>query len=82
MPDILSAILYDEPMDLQGKGTFVPPCTVAEQQVLPHLKTLDAQTADALKQYIYALVQEQYAEAFLTGTRFGSQLMLQLTAGY
>ncbi len=82
MFDILSAILYEEPMNLRGKETFASPCTAAETQVLAHLKTLDSAAADTLKPYIYALVQEQVSQAFLSGTRFGAQLTLQLIEGY
>lgn len=78
MLDILSAILYEESMDLRGKDTFQEPYTTAERQVLAQLGTLDSAAADALKPRIYTLVQEQYGDAFLSGTRFGAQLMLQL----
>lgn len=81
MFDILSAIFYDEPLKLRGKNTFQSPCTTAETQVLARLQTLDPAAADALKQDIRALVQEQRSDAFRTGVRFGSQLMLQLTEG-
>lgn len=82
MFDILSATLYDELINLRGKETFASPCSAAETQVLAHLKTLDSATADTLKPYIYALVQEQVSQAFLSGTRFGTQLMLQLMESY
>lgn len=78
MLDILSAILYDESMDLRGKGTFQEPYTTAERQVLAQLSTLDSAAADNLKPRIYALVQEQCGDAFLSGARFGAQLMAQL----
>ncbi len=78
MFDILTALYYNELDGLPGKSAFAEPCTIAERTVLTQLKTLDGETAEALKSSIYTLVQEGTATAFCSGLRFGAQLMAQL----
>ena len=82
MFDILSAIFYDEALNLRQKTPFLEPCTPAETQVLAQLHTLETPVAEAVEHAVYALVQEERYKSFLSGTRFGAQLALQLSEGF
>ena len=78
MFDILTAILYDEPFHFRGKKPLVSPYSVAELAVANDLRKMDDEIAEELEKKIRAVVGEYRNQAFLTGTRFGAQLMAQL----
>ncbi len=77
MYDLLKALYYNELEFLQNKYPFADPCTAVERQILSQLKMLDCETAELLKPQICTLVQEQTADAFRSGARFGAQLITQ-----
>ena len=83
MFDILSAILYQETIPMDFKEALEEPCSYAEQHIRALLKTVgDRDTVWHLEDNIRILAREYYDEAFLSGVRFGAQLMLQLTEGF
>lgn len=82
MFDILEAILYGEELDLLGKHALEPPLTPAERRVEALLQTLEEDPARRLRQELRTLIHGRHDEAFISGVRFGAQLMLQLTEGF
>lgn len=82
MFDILTAILYDEPLHLRGKKPLDPPYSAAEQQVENDLRKLDDAAAEELEKKIRALVSEYRNQAFVSGARFGARLALELTQNF
>lgn len=82
MFDILTAILYNEDMDLLGKKPLETPRTTAEVQFLSHLQQVGQETAALLQKDAVLMLQERHDAAFCSGVCFGAQLAVQLTEGY
>nr|WP_325300037.1 hypothetical protein [uncultured Dysosmobacter sp.] len=82
MLDILTAILYNEDMDLLGKKPLETPRTTAEVQFLSHLRQTGHETAALLQKDVVLMLQERHDAAFRSGVCFGTQLAIQLTEDF
>ena len=78
MFNILNAIYHDDPLSPSILCNLDRPQTTEEQRTAVQLRTVDTDTAEALKESICALADEQAERAFYAGIRFGAQLMAQL----
>jgi len=80
LPDILNAILEGGDLVFPRRDALDPPRSPSEQEAASLLGTLDPGTAWNLRDNIQILVREHRDEAFLSGVRFGVQLMEELAA--
>ncbi len=78
MLDILHTIYHDDPLSLGVVCGLDNPMTAEESKITAQLRTVDERAAEALKQSIPDLADEQAERSFCKGVRFGAQLMAQL----
>lgn len=79
MSDILATILEGRDLAFPKWEALEPPRSPVEQRAAALLDTLAPKTAWSLRDSVQILTQEHRVEAFLSGVRFGAQLMWELT---
>lgn len=78
MQDILSALYHNDPFLDQVLCGLDNPQTPEERKIASQLRAVDCTAAEALRESICEMSDEQAERAFLSGVRFGAVLMLQL----
>ena len=81
MQDILSAVYHNDLFTDQVLCNLDTPETPEERKITAQLRAVDSAAAEALRESICEMSDEQAERAFRTGARFGARLMLQLIGG-
>ena len=79
MDDILTAILYQEPLVPPYQEGLESPGSCYEERFLALLQNMDKTTAWSLTDSARLFARERYAEGFRLGVRFGARLLRELT---
>ena len=78
MSEILSALLFREPVAPEFREPLEGRCSPVEEELLVSLGKLDPAAAWDIQDHVRMVTRERYEEGFLSGIRFGARLMEEL----